>query len=159
MSGTVMSTLLKFCNSLWGSMLFYYREFNSVLLIKRRYSDVGLLKGPHAFYCNGYSISIPILQISKPWLWEVDSWPKLVNEWDQLSPVFRLSSISFSPQNSLCLHPSLGMVFLVANQHATSLCQKFSVHVTGSKPWHIDSCFYSDLSPLWLLLCFSISLP
>lgn len=96
-------------------------------------------------------LAIPILQRSKLWLWEVYFWLKLMSDW--LSPVFSLSSVSFSLQNSLCLHPSLKMVFLVANQHATSFCRKLSVvHVTESTLWHTGPYFYGYLSFLWLLL-------
>lgn len=96
----------------------------TLLLVKWQYSDLG------AFCCNGYSVSVlPILQMSKPWLWAV-TWLRWVS--DELSPVSRPCRVSSSPQNSLCPILFWEMGFSFANQHATS-CQKSSVHVTGSK--------------------------
>lgn len=100
------------------------RKCNSVLLVKWQYSDLG------AFCCNGYSVSVlPILQMSKPWLWAVT---RLRWVSDELSPVSRPRRVSSSPQNSLCPILFWEMGFSFANQHATS-CQNSSVHVTGSK--------------------------
>lgn len=79
---------------------------------------------------------VSILQKRKPWLWAVSSRPGLVPDW--LHPVFRLSSVSSSRQNSLCLHLSGKMVFSIANSVPPSYVRG---SVLMSLEWTLVRCF------------------